>query len=158
MPCNEKQEVRPNWDEYFLSMAKVASTRSTCYRSKCGAVIVNDKVVISTGYNGAPQHQPNCLELANCPRNDDEVQSGTRLEYCRAVGSHAESNAIALAAKSGHPTDGATMYLYGHMFCCDQCKAQIANSGITRLVHKKQNGRTVEYVPSRDWTTHPIDL
>ena len=105
---------RPDWDEYFLNIATEVAKRSSCFRNNVGAVIVKDKDIISTGYNGAPKHQKNCLEIGYCYRDKHNIESGTHLELCRAVGSHAETNAIALAAKNGHSTDGCTLYLIGH--------------------------------------------
>ncbi len=77
---------RPDWDQYFLNIAKAVAERSSCLRNHVGAVIVNNKDIISTGYNGAPQFQKNCLEIGKCYRNDNKIKSGTQLERCRAVG------------------------------------------------------------------------
>src|SRR4030042_2779829 len=92
---------RPTWGEYFLPIPEVVSSRSTCFRNKVGAVIVREKYIVATGYNGAPQHQPNCQEVGYCYREKHQIKSGNQLERCRAVGSNAESNAIALAARNG---------------------------------------------------------
>ncbi|MDZ7373811.1 MAG: dCMP deaminase family protein [candidate division KSB1 bacterium] len=149
--------ARPSWDEYFIQVAEVVSKRSSCFRNQVGAVIVRDKDIISTGYNGAPKYQKNCLEIGWCYRDRNGIPSGTQLERCRAVGSHAESNAIALAARNGHATSGTTIYVVGHDVICNQCKAQIANAEIERVVLKKRDGTIVEYYPARDWTVHPVD-
>lgn len=149
---------RPDWDEYFLEFARVAASRSSCTRSQVGAVIVRDKDIISTGYNGAPKYQKNCLEIGSCYRDVHQIPSGTQLERCRAVGSHAESNAIALAARNGHSTSDTTIFIVGHYFICNQCKAQIANAGITRVVLRRKDGVREEFFPHRDWTIHPVDL
>jgi dCMP deaminase len=151
-------EKRPDWDTYFLDIATSVATRSSCLRAHVGAVIVKDKDIISTGYNGAPQYQKNCLELGYCYRDKHNIKSGTQLERCRAVGSHAESNAIALAARNGHPTKNATIYIVGHRMVCNQCRAQIANSDIKRVVLRKPDNTIVEFIPEHDWTIHPIDL
>lgn len=148
---------RPNWDEYFLLMAFIASRRSSCLRKKVGAVIVMDKAVISTGYNGAPNHQENCLDIGKCYRDEHNITSGTQLEKCRASGSHAESNAIALAAKNGHSTQGATLYIYGHNMICNMCRGIIANAAITRVVHLSENQDVIEYDVKKDWATNVID-
>ena len=148
---------RPEWDQYFLNIAKVVAERSSCIRNKVGAVIVNDKDIISTGYNGSPQYQKNCLEIGYCYRNKNDIKSGTQLERCRAVGSHAESNAISLAARNGHSTNRATIYIVGHNVVCNQCKAQIANANILRVVLLDTNGEIHEYKPETDWNVHPID-
>lgn len=148
---------RKSWDEYFLDIAEQVATRSTCFRNKVGAVIVRDKVIISTGYNGAPTHQPNCLEIGYCYRDRHQIPSGTSLERCRAVGSHAESNAVVLAARNGQSTTGATIYVVGHRFVCDQCKAIIANAKIGKVVQRKLDGTVDEIFPEKDWTVHPVD-
>ena len=149
---------RPDWDLYFLNIARVVSDRSSCRRNKVGAVIVSNKDIISTGYNGAPQYQKNCLEIGFCYRDKNEIPSGTKLETCRAVGSHAEANAISLAARNGHSTSGATIYITGHEFVCNQCKALIANSNIKRVVLENNAGKRMEWLPENDWTTHPVDI
>lgn len=152
------QAGRKSWDEYFLDIAEMVATRSTCFRNKVGAVVVRDKVIISTGYNGAPTHQPNCLEIGYCYRDRYHIPSGTQLERCRAVGSHAESNAVVLAARNGHSTSGATIYVVGHQVICNQCRAIIANALIERVVQRKPDGTIEVILPARDWTKHPIDI
>jgi dCMP deaminase len=151
------QPARKSWDEYFLDIADMVATRSTCFRNKVGAVIVRDKVIVSTGYNGAPTNQPNCLEIGYCYRDRYKIKSGTQLERCRAVGSHAESNAVVLAARNGQSTAGATIYVVGHKFICDQCKAIIANAKIERVIMRKLDGEVATILPARDWTVHPVD-
>ncbi|UYP43728.1 hypothetical protein NEF87_000013 [Candidatus Lokiarchaeum ossiferum] len=155
IPLNTNE--RPSWDEYFLLMAFMVSRRSSCLRTKVGAVIVKDKDTISTGYNGAPNLQKSCLELGKCYRNDNEIISGTQLESCRASGSHAESNAIALAAKNGHSTADATLYLYGHNFVCNMCRGIISNAHIKRVVHLKQDGKIEEIDVRNQWDTNILD-
>lgn len=154
----ETQHSRPSWDQYFLNIAKEVSTRSVCYRAHCGAVIVKNKVIISTGYNGAPRYQKNCYEIGFCYRNKNQIKSGTQLECCRAVGCHSESNAIALAAKAGNPTDGATIYIYGNTAICAQCRGMIANAGILRVVYMDKDGKITEIDPMLEWGTHPVDM
>jgi len=148
---------RPSWDEYFINIAKVVAQRSSCLRNNVGAVIVRNKDIISTGYNGAPQYQKNCLEIGFCYRNKNNIKSGTQLERCRAVGSHAESNAISLAARNGHSTNNATIYIVGHNVVCNQCKALIANANIIRVVQLNSNNEILEFYPQKDWGIHPID-
>lgn len=150
-------QKRPDWDDYFLNIAKVVAERSSCLRSKVGSVIVRDKDIISTGYNGAPQYQKNCLELNNCYRNDNTITSGTQLERCRAVGSHAESNAISLAARNGHSTNEAVIYIVGHRMICNQCKALIANANIRKVILLTPSGEKKIFYPESDWLTHPVD-
>lgn len=120
---------RPSWDQYFMSIAKLASTRSTCLRRKVGAVIVKDKHILSTGYNGAPRGLAHCLEIG-CLREKLNIKSGTRHELCRAI--HAEQNAVIQAAVSGVSIEGASMYCT--TFPCVLCSKIIINSGITRIV------------------------
>jgi dCMP deaminase len=120
---------RPSWDQYFMSIAKLASTRSTCLRRKVGAVIVKDKHILSTGYNGAPRGLAHCLEIG-CLREKLNIKSGTRHELCRAI--HAEQNAVIQAAVSGVSIEGATMYCT--TFPCVLCSKIIINSGIERIV------------------------
>ncbi len=148
---------RPDWDEYFINIAKVVSERSSCLRNKVGAVIVKNHDIISTGYNGAPQFQKNCLEIGYCYRNNNNIKSGTQLERCRAVGSHAESNAISLAARNGHSTDMAQIYIVGHTNVCNQCKALISNANIKKVILLTPSGERHEFIPERDWQIHPID-
>ncbi|MCK5521110.1 MAG: dCMP deaminase family protein [Candidatus Marinimicrobia bacterium] len=149
---------RPNWDEYFLDIAKVVATRASCLRRQVGAVIVRNKDIISTGYNGAPVNQKSSLDYGFCYRDKNDIESGTHLELCRAVGSHAESNAIVLAARNGHATAESVMYIYGHQFVCNQCKAMIANAFIRRVILQKPDGSIEEYIPEKDWTVHPVDM
>lgn len=148
---------RISWDDYFLEMARVASLRSMCFRRQVGAVIVRKKYIVSTGYNGPPQHQPNCQEIGFCYRDRHNIQTGTRLEECRAVGSHAESNAVVIAARNGFGTEGSTLYMWGHTFVCRQCKAIIANAGIIRVFTDDGQGNRKVYIPERDWAVHPVD-
>ncbi len=122
--------ARPDWDLYFMMMAGVAATRSTCIRRKVGDVIVRGRQVVSTGYNGPPKGLPHCADVG-CLREILSIPSGERHEICR--GSHAEMNAIAQAAATGVSTEG------GHIYCthepCSFCTKAIINSGITRLVY-----------------------
>ncbi len=121
---------RPSSDEYFMQMAKLAATRSTCLRRKVGAVIVIDKHVLSTGYNGAPRGVSHCEEKG-CLRIQMNVPSGTRHELCRGV--HAEQNAVAQAALFGISVKGATIYTT--TFPCSLCAKILINSGIKEIVY-----------------------
>jgi dCMP deaminase len=155
-PSEKKRPDRPDWDTYFTEIAKVVATRSTCFRNQVGAVIVRERKIISTGYNGAPRYQKNCAEMGFCYRNDHNIKSGTQLEKCRAIGAHAESNAICLAAKDGTACDKATIYVFGHINICPQCRAMIANSGIVRAIITHPNGTREDYDVTQ-WTVHPLD-
>ena len=121
---------RPSADQYFMEMAKLASSRSTCLRRHVGAVIVKDKHVLSTGYNGAPRGVSHCEEKG-CLRVQMNVPSGTRHELCRGV--HAEQNAVAQAAYHGTSLKGAV--LYTTTFPCSLCAKILINSGITEIVY-----------------------
>jgi dCMP deaminase len=120
---------RPSWDEYFMKITNLVSERSTCMRRKVGAIIVKDKRIISTGYNGAPRGLDHCLEIG-CMREKMGIPSGERHELCR--GAHAEQNAIIQAASSGSIMEGATMYCTTAP--CSTCTKMIINAGIRRLV------------------------
>jgi len=150
---------RPSWDDVFLELARTIASRSACFRRKVGAVIVRDgKYPVSLGYNGAPQHQPNCTEIGFCYRDKHDIRALHQLEKCRAIGSHAESNAIAIAARQGHSTKDCTIYVIGHHTICVQCRGLIANSGINRVVLENEDGERLVFVPSKDWVEHEVDL
>lgn len=129
---------RPSIDEYYLNIAAVVASRSTCLRRQYGAVIVKDNRIVSTGYNGAACGNPNCCDVGYCWRAENDIPHGERYEECKAV--HAEANAIIKA--SPEEMDGATLYLSGfengeRMDCpnpCMMCGRLIANSGIDRVV------------------------
>lgn len=120
--------TRPSWDDYFIKIAALVSERSTCLRHHVGAVVVRDKQILATGYNGAIRGVSDCL-TKNCLRNELKIPSGTRHEICRAV--HAEQNAIAQAAKCGISIQNATLYCTHSP--CIICAKIIANSGISRI-------------------------
>lgn len=116
-----------------MEMAKLAAKRSTCLRRQVGAVIVQDKHVIATGYNGAPKGIPHCAELGGCYREQNNIPSGERHELCRAL--HAEQNAIIQAATYAQGVDGATIYITHQP--CVICAKMIINAGIERIVVKE---------------------
>ena len=121
---------RPSWDEYFMQMAELTAKRSTCLRRNVGAIIVKDKHIIATGYNGAPKGLPHCEELGGCLRQKLGVPSGERHELCRAL--HAEQNAIIQAATLCQSIEGATIYVTHQP--CIICAKMIINAGISRIV------------------------
>jgi dCMP deaminase len=121
--------MRPAIDDYFLEIASVVAKRSTCLRNSVGAVIVRDKQIISTGYNGVPKGMPHCEDVG-CIRIKENIPSGTRHETCRAC--HAEQNAIIQAALHGITTEGATLYCTHQP--CILCTKMMINSGIIRVV------------------------
>lgn len=150
-------DERPKWDDWFLTIAFMVSRRSPCYRNKCGAIIVKNNDILAVGYNSSPKGQPNCQDLHNCYRNENNIPSGTKQELCRASGSHAESNAIAYASLNGHSTLDSTLYVYGHSKICNICKGIIANSGIKDIVYLKQDG-TVERINIKEqWIINSVD-
>jgi dCMP deaminase len=119
---------RPSIDEYFMKMALVVSERSTCRRHSVGAVLVKNKMVISTGYNGAPKGAKDCLELG-CLRDQLGIKSGERAEICRAV--HAEQNAIIQASSKGIDTQDSIMYCTHSP--CIICAKMMANAGVKEV-------------------------
>lgn len=123
---------RPSADKYFMDMARLVSSRSTCLRRHVGAVIVKDQHVLSTGYNGAPRGVSHC-ESTGCMRATLNVPSGTRHELCRGV--HAEQNAVAQAAYHGTSVNGAV--LYTTTFPCSLCAKILINSGITEIIYEE---------------------
>ncbi len=124
--------MRASWDEYFMQIADIVKTRSTCIRRQVGAVIVKDNRIITTGYNGAPTGIEHCCDKDSCLRSEMGVPSGERHELCRAL--HAEQNAIIQAAKIGVSTEGATLYVT--LQPCVICAKMIINSGINTIVYK----------------------
>ncbi len=124
--------MRPTWDEYFLEIANVAKKRSTCLRRQVGAVIVKDKRILSTGYNGTPTGITHCSEVG-CLRDKLNIPSGERHELCR--GSHAEQNAIVNAANFGIGLKGSTLYVNTQP--CILCTKMIINAGIVRIVYEE---------------------
>ena len=128
-----QQAVFDKWDHRFMEMARLVSTWASCYRPerKIGAVIVRDKRVMTTGYNGAPAGVRTCVERGECMRSRLGIASGTRHEMCYAV--HAEQNAIIQAAKLGVEIAGATLYCTHQP--CILCAKMIVNAGIVRVVY-----------------------
>ncbi len=124
------QKKRPDWDEYFMEIAKVVSLRSNCVKRKVAAVIVKDKRIISTGYNGTPRGVKNCNE-GGCPRCNSFTTSGTKLEECLC--SHGEENAITQSAYHGVNIGGATIYTT--FSPCLLCTKMIINSGLKEVVY-----------------------
>ncbi len=120
---------RPSWDEYFMRMAYMAATRSTCTRRKVGAVIVKDKRIISTGYNGPPTGSLHCDETG-CLREQLHIPSGERHELCRGL--HAEQNAIIQAASNGTAISGGVIYVTTHP--CVVCSKMLINAGIKEII------------------------
>ena len=123
------------WDIRFMKMAYLVSEWSSCHRAgrSIGAVIVKDKRVMTTGYNGAPAGLLTCKERGVCLRDQMNIESGTRAEVCYAI--HAEQNAILQAAKLGISIDGATLYCTHQP--CSICAKMIINVGIKRVIYEQ---------------------
>lgn len=121
---------RPSWDEYFMEVAHVVRKRSTCLRRHVGAVLVKDKRILATGYNGAPSGLLHCSETG-CMRQKLNIPSGERHEICR--GTHAEQNAIAQAALLGVSTKDSEIYVTDHP--CSVCAKILINAGVKRIVY-----------------------
>jgi dCMP deaminase len=122
--------MRPTLDEYFMEIASIVAKRSTCLRNQVGAVIVKEKRILSTGYNGAPRNLEHCLDIG-CIRQQNNIASGTRHELCRAV--HAEQNAIIQAAIHGVSIENATVYCTHQP--CILCAKMLINANVKKVVY-----------------------
>ena len=121
---------RPSWDEYFMAITEQVGQRSTCTRRHIGAVIVKDKRILATGYNGVPSGLAHCSEVG-CLREHRRIPSGTQHELCRGI--HAEQNAVIQAARHGTAIDGATVYCTHQP--CVLCAKILINAGITEIIY-----------------------
>ena len=126
-----KRKVKPraSWDEYFMKIAMIVAERSTCRRHHVGAVIVKNKRILTTGYNGAAKGVKDCLELG-CLRDEQDIPSGKNHEICRAI--HAEQNAIIQAGLHGVNIENSTIYCTHPP--CILCAKMLSNAGINRFV------------------------
>lgn len=122
---------RPSWDEYFIKLAHEVATRTTCMRRAVGALIVKDKRILATGYNGVPTKIRHCSEVG-CLRQELGVPSGERHEICRGL--HAEQNAIIQAARYGIDISDASIYVTTQP--CVVCAKMIINAGLTEIVYE----------------------
>lgn len=127
-----KRKKRQSWDEYFMGIAELVARRSTCLRRRVGAVIVKDKRILTTGYNGAPRGITHC-EKAGCLRGKMGIASGERHELCRGV--HAEQNAIIQAANFGVNIEGATIYTTHQP--CFICTKMLINAQVKKIIYKE---------------------
>ena len=153
---------RPSWEEYFIEIAKVVSTRSTCLRRRYGAVIVKDNVIVSTGYNGAPRGSANCVDRGTCRRQELNVPAGERYELCEAV--HAEQNAII----NGSPErmKDSSIYIAGFEEDdsaaegkpCLLCRRMIRNAQIQQVVYLSKAGDIVKVEDMRELDTPPLNV
>lgn len=124
-----KKIKRPDWDEYFLDIAKLVARRSTCLRRQVGALIVKNRRILTTGYNGTPSGITHC-EVTGCLREKLGVPSGQRHEICRGL--HAEQNSIIQAALYGVNIEGGTLYCTNQP--CSICAKMLINAGIKEIV------------------------
>lgn len=122
--------ARPTWDQYFIDITHLVATRSTCLRRQVGALLVKDRNILATGYNGTPSGIRHCEETG-CLREQLKVPSGERHELCRGL--HAEQNAIIQAARHGVNIDGSTLYCT--TMPCIICTKMLINAGIQRIVY-----------------------
>ncbi|MDX1619741.1 MAG: dCMP deaminase family protein [Nitriliruptorales bacterium] len=141
-PQKSHDPGRRSWDEYFLDLARAASTRATCSRRKHGAVIAKNRRIVATGYNGGPSGYPHCEDGA-CPRAASDAPQGHDYEACIAI--HAEANALLFS--SPEERQGATLYCTGAP--CFGCAKLISNSGITEVV--ASGGRYAGWDDVRDY-------
>jgi dCMP deaminase len=126
---NKKNIIRPSWDEYFMEMAKLVAKRSTCLRRSVGAVLVKDKRILATGYNGAPRGLKHCIDIG-CMRQKLKIPSGQRHELCRAL--HAEQNALIQASLYGISVEGSLLYATNQP--CVICAKMLINAGIKEII------------------------
>jgi dCMP deaminase len=123
---------RPAWEEYFMEITRLVASRSTCRRRRVGAVLVKDKRILASGYNGAPSGLPHCLDVG-CLRELNKIPSGERHELCRGL--HAEQNVIIQAARHGIAIQGATLYCT--TMPCNICAKMIINAGISTVCYEE---------------------
>ena len=123
-------QSRPSWETYFMEITSLVATRSTCLRRKVGAVIVRDKRILATGYNGAPKGLSHCLDVG-CLREKLDIPRGERHELCRGI--HAEQNAIIQAATFGTSLKGA--HVYTTHFPCSLCIKMLLNASIEKIFY-----------------------
>ena len=127
--ADEVVDTRPSWDEYFMEICHLVASRTTCLRRAVGAVIVKDRRILATGYNGVPRGIEHCL-TRGCLRSQLNIPSGEKHELCRGV--HAEENAILQAARNGISIDGASVYVTTQP--CIMCAKSLINAGIREII------------------------
>lgn len=143
----EEKQLRPDWNEYFLEIAKAVGRRATCLRRRYGAIIVKDKIIISTGYNGAPRGEANCIDTGVCERERLHVPKGQNYELCVAV--HAEQNAIINADPV--KMEGASIYVVGYNADgtlasgkpCLLCRRMLRNARLSEVIYYETDGSIV---------------
>jgi len=130
-PAAATPVTRPAWDDYFMEICGVVAKRGTCLRRHVGCVLVRERRILTTGYNGPPKGVAHCDERGGCLREQLGINSGERIELCRAL--HAEQNAIIQAAVHGVALPGATAYTTNQP--CVTCAKMLINAGIVRIVY-----------------------
>jgi dCMP deaminase len=142
--------------EYYLDIAKAVSERSPCLRRQIGAIIVNEDVIVSTGYNGPPRGVINCLEIG-CLKDKNNLPSYSGYDFC--IGVHAEENSVINAARNGSSINNGYLYLCGQDYNskgisdlrpCDRCKRVLINSGIKKVFTRKPDN-SVEELDVEGW-------
>ena len=123
-------DQRPSWETYFMDITHLVAKRSTCRRRSVGAILVKDKRILATGYNGAPSGIPHCIDIG-CLREEMDIASGQRHELCRGI--HAEQNAIIQAAFHGVSVNGASLFCTN--LPCSICAKMIINAGIRKIYY-----------------------
>jgi dCMP deaminase len=152
--------IRPDWDTYFMGICYLVSSRSTCLRRKVGAVLVKEKRILATGYNGAPRNLPHCSSDPSSPyyclRMKYKVPSGTKHELCRGL--HAEQNALIQAANYGVSTEGSTLYC--NVTPCIICAKMLINAGIKEIIFvgNYPDGLSLEMLQETDIKLKKIDF
>ena len=149
---NQDKQLRPGWTEYFLDIAKAVGRRATCLRRRYGAIIVKDKIIISTGYNGAPRGEANCIDTGICERQRLHVPKGQNYEFCVAV--HAEQHAIIHADPAA--MENATIYIVGINADgtlasgkpCLLCRRMLNNAKLAKVVYYETDGSIVTCRPN----------
>lgn len=124
--------ARPDWDEYFMQITQLVATRSTCSRRQVGAMLVKEKNILATGYNGVPSGITHC-DVTGCLRDQLKVPSGERHELCRGL--HAEQNAIIQAARHGVNISGSTLYCTDSP--CIICSKMLINAGVNEVIYAR---------------------
>ena len=124
--------ARPSWEEYFMDITFLVAKRSTCRRRQVGSIVVKDKRILSTGYNGAPMGLAHCLDIG-CLREKNNIPSGERHELCRGL--HAEQNAIIQAAYHGISINNSVLFCTN--LPCIICLKMLINAGIKKIIYKE---------------------
>jgi len=158
-----EQNIRISKINYYLDIAETVASRSTCLRKKYGAIIVNNDIIIATGYCGAPRGRANCCDRGVCIREQLNIPRGERYELCRSV--HAEANAMLAASRE--QMLGAVMYqtcvdpktgeIIGPIDSCQMCKKLIINAGIAQVINR--DSKTAYHIKNvADWVTDDDSL